>query len=88
MEFLPGADPGFIKIIHPETGNQAEVYNDGAALAQYWQTGWVPLTAEDAKPAEAEPGTPAPMTEAQVAEGLAAEKPAASSKSAKSTTKE
>jgi len=91
-EFLPGADPGFVKIIHPGTGNQAEVYGDGFGLAQYWAAGWVPLTAEEAKAqAPPEPGVPAPMTEGQVAEGLKA-KPApadsTSGKSAKSTTKE
>jgi hypothetical protein len=90
MDLLPGAEPGFVKIIHPDTGGIAEVYRDG--LAQYWLAGWRPLTEEDAPPADPYPGVPEPLTEAQVAEGRAAAEDkadkAAPAKSSKSTTKE
>jgi len=71
MDLLPGADPGFVKIIHPETGGVAEVSELG--LAQWWVAGWVPLTAENAPPGEPGAGSSPPaLTEAQVAQGLTA----------------
>ena len=57
-------DPGFMKIIHPETGGVAEVPE--SSQATWWRSGWVPLTEENTPPADAEPGAPEAMTADQV----------------------
>jgi hypothetical protein len=64
-------EPGFVKIIHPESGGIAEVYEGG--LGQWYAGGWTRLTEDNAPPAEPAPGEPAPMTKAEAA-AKAAEK--------------
>jgi uncharacterized protein YciI len=79
-------EPGFVQIIHPETGGIAEVHRDG--LQQYYASGWTLLTADMAPPAEPEPEPPAPMSEGQVAKGRAAKAKAAEDKAPDEGTKE
>jgi hypothetical protein len=84
MELLPGAEPGFVKIIHPVLNAIAEVSELG--LAQWWRAGWVPLTEAEEPPPDFEPGEmPLPMSESQVAEGLATDAPPAKARKAGKT---
>lgn len=69
-------EPGFVKIIHPETGGIAE--QPESSLFQHYQSGWRLLAEGDVKP-EVAPEEPAPMTEAEVKAALA-EPPAKPSK--------
>ncbi len=61
-------EPGFTKIISPDTGATAEVPE--SSLFQHYQAGWRLLAEGDVKPVTA-PSEPAPMTEAEVAAALA-----------------
>jgi len=63
-------EPGWVRIIHEETGGITEVHRDG--LQAYYQSGWALLTADNAPPAQEAPPEPAPASEAQVADKRAA----------------
>lgn len=67
-------EPGFVKIIHPETGAISE--QPQSSLFQHYQAGWRLLAEGDVPPVVA-PSEPAPMSEAEVK--------AAQAKSAKSS---
>ena len=72
-------DPGFIKIIHPETGGIAEVAEAGQAT--WWRSGWVPLTEDNAPPAaELDETAPGAMTADEVAAAQGAKTSRRSSK--------
>ena len=62
---ITGSSAEFVNIIHPPTGNIAEVPQ--SALPVYYRAGWTLLTADNAPPADAEPEAPAPMTAAEAA---------------------
>lgn len=75
----PTAEAVFVQIIHPDTGNIAEVPE--LALPHYYRGGWTLLTPDNAPPSEAEAPPPAPMTEAEAAKARSAK----ASKASKST---
>jgi hypothetical protein len=52
--------PGFVRMIHPATGNIADMGEGATGL--YYAAGWVDLTEEN-MPAAPEPEVPAPMSE-------------------------
>jgi hypothetical protein len=64
-----------VKLIHPGIGGQvAEV--PAAGVGQWYASGWVPLTEENAPPEEAPAEPPQPITAAQAAEAAAEDSPA------------
>jgi hypothetical protein len=65
---------GFVTIIHPETGNTADVHPDG--LAHYYASGWR-LLADDEKPQDGPAPDPEPVTKAQAAKAAKSSKTAA-----------
>lgn len=64
-------EPGYVKIIHPETLGVAEV--PAESLAHHYRAGWRRLTeAEEAELDQPAPEEPAPMTRAQAAKAAKA----------------
>jgi len=55
-------DPGFVRMIHPATGNIADMAVGATGL--FYAAGWVDLTEETMPAAAEEPEPPPPMSEA------------------------
>lgn len=58
-------EPGYVKIIHPETQGIAEVPPE--SMPHHYRAGWRLLSHEEEKPAAATEPEPKPMTKAQAA---------------------
>lgn len=63
-------EPGFVTVIHPPTGNVAEVPE--SSLGQHYLAGWVILTDEEQAARDQPAPEPKPMSRAQAAKAKAA----------------